>query len=209
MRKVSVVGFILLTAAICACTCSYSHDFDFGFGAGYAKLSLDIKPIGDDLLGVGSGQELKDVIGLKKAGNTYWLTGNVRFYRIKYCTFEAETSYWSKTEKTKPPALNFVDVKTTFRDFSIGGNAIFISQKKKIKPFLGAGVALHFLQLNVKPVQFPEVAEKGKKTKAGLNVLGGLEIPLKNKFSLFIAGRFDIVPNWNQFKIYSGIRYNI
>jgi len=205
MKRIFLL-FILITLVLS--TNLWAGDYDFGFGIGYVSPLLNIKNIGDDFFGEGAGDEWEQIIGLHDVSGTYWIMGNARYYMGKRIALEAEVGYWTKTEKTKPGTLDFVDVNSSFKDFSIGGNLIYILRGKSYSPFAGGGVAIHFLRAKTEPIGFPEIAVDGSKNKVGLCLLGGIEIKLHQHLSIYGAGRYDYIPDWSQWKIYSGLRFH-
>lgn len=190
---------------------SFVDAIEVSVGAGLIKPYINIRSTGDIFFGEGSGNELKDVIGISAIGSTYFLNGNVRLQATKFMAIEVGTNYWSKTEKRTLPKLDNMKVSTTFRDISFEANAVFLHRKYALVPFYGGGIALHILHINIKPEEFPESGEKATKIKPGLILFAGLEKQIKHNIKFFISMRFENIPGWDQWflKAYGGFRFNL
>ena len=87
-------------------------------GAVFFKPYININKTGDVFFGEGSGDELVNIIGINSVGSTYFLNGNIRFQATKFMAIELGANYWSKTEKRTLPAIDDMNVNTSFQDIS-------------------------------------------------------------------------------------------
>lgn len=204
---------ITLLGAIILCTTQQlsgqEEEFSMAIGGGIVKPFIAIESIGDDFFGEGTGEDWEKVIGFTSVGFSYWIIGDMRFFRMKSILLEADMSYWRKTEDTNPSLFPDVKVDNIFRDFSIGLNGVYQHRGEKFTSFFGAGVQLHFLRAQVEPEGFAEISEKASLKKIGACFLIGIDLGLNKELSFFIASRYDYVSDWHLMKIYSGIRYHI
>jgi len=196
---------ILLLISFSFFNCIFAKEIEIGFQGGYYFPSISIEESGDELLGKGSGKELKDFIGIKEVGNNIWFGGNINFLLHKNFNFQSEINYWSKTERTNATYLPEIRINTKFTDISIEGNFFL----KKSISFIGGGLSLHHLKINVEPQGFSEVSEEGSKNKLGIQAIGGLKFSIKSKYSIIIALRKDFVSLWKNIRIYSGFLFRL
>lgn len=208
MKKLIIIS-ILFSCFTFIGKYGFTHDIDAGIGIGYVGPLFYVSDIGDEFFGPGAGHEWTDILGVKNISGTYWLTGNIRYHLTKKILIEADAGYWKKTKRTTPASANYVDVDSIFQDISVGSNIVYISDQGKIRPYAGAGIDVHFLGVKINPIQYPEIAEHASKSKIGACAFAGTDIKWKENIWIFITGRFDMISNWNQWKIYSGIRFTL
>src|SRR5262249_43753739 len=96
---------------------------------------------------------------------------------------ESRLDYWSHSE------TGFGGVKASVRDVILGarGKYYFEMANSTLRPFAGAGLGLHFLHEEaVIPAQngFPEMRTEDSSTKLGLDLGGGLVIPINPRADL-------------------------
>ncbi len=153
------------------------------------------KPVGGKFsLGVGAG------VGYVKPENidaTLHISGNVQLAVTDNIITEAEISYWKKSE-----TAFFIEVSVS--DASVGGNVLLRLPAEPLKIYGGAGLGVHFVTGRA---EFLGIGASETETKLGIHLLGGLEYGLMERLAVFANGRFDLVSDINQFKIYGGVRF--
>jgi len=210
MKKLLSIIFFFITIILFLGS-SFVNAIEVSVGAGFLKPYINITSAGDIFFGEGSGNEMKEIIGISSVGSTYFLNGNVRLQGIKFMAIELGANYWSKTEKRTLPMLDNMNVSTTFRNISFEANAVFLHRKYALVPFYGGGVALHVLNITIKPEEFPESGEKATKIKPGIVLFAGLEKQIKHNMKFFVSMRFENIPGWDQWLLNAnaGIRFNL
>lgn len=124
-----------------------------------------------------------------------------------HISLESRLDYWSQSDQ-------FLGTKTSVRDITLGGRAkyTFETANPKLRPFLGAGLGLHFLKAEVNvPPQFglPGSTAGASSTKLGLDLGGGVATPLNEKTDLLGETWFGIVDGANSFTLRAGLSYKL
>lgn len=107
---------------------------------------------------------------------------------------EPELGYWTRdTERAESS------------DLLLGINIIGVQPLGAVDFFVGGGLGAHFLDQDL---VIDDVRVSESTTSLGANAQFGVDVHLGKKFSLFAAGRFDIVEERNDLeaKAYMGLR---
>jgi hypothetical protein len=120
---------------------------------------------------------------------------------------ESRIDYWSQSESS-------FGAEASVRDIVLGtrGKYYFEVANPKIMPFLGAGLALHFVNAEVTiPAQFgfPEMTVEDSSTKLGLDLGGGLATPIGQSADLLGEMWYGIVSDVSQFSLRFGVAYHL
>jgi len=127
-------------------------------------------------------------------------------------SFETYMNYWSKSMD----AYGFGETK--FRDIIVGAKAeyLFNVASPKVRPFVGAGLSLHFLHgevsiapLTVGTLTIPGTSVDTSDTKLGLDFGGGLRAGLSPTIDFVGEAGFSLVSDVSQFGISAGILFHI
>lgn len=148
---------------------------------------------------------------------TFWLVANGRYKFRPNLAIELEIGYWRRHFQLL--SVEFLSgigyrwwieniikpSKATFSDFSVGGHMLFFPPEgKPFQVFMGGGLGIHFFK---DPLGFLDYKSSKTKVKFGIRLLSGVEINLVKGFAGFVASRFDLVSDINQFKVYGGLCY--
>src|SRR5215472_13703225 len=130
-------------------------------------------------LGLGVGVSKTEVVP-----DSLYLTGNFRIPLVSYLVLEPEVGYWKKD-------YNVAGIDVSAEDLTFGGNMVLVIPVHPISIWGGAGVGAHRLKGSLGVPGLVTISDT--ETKVGIHLLGGLDISLSPKLSLFGAGRYDIV----------------
>lgn len=145
-------------------------------------------------VGVGAGY-----VDPSDVGGSIWFTGNTRFHVASNVVVEPELGYWQKSESYQ----GLVDASV--KDFDFGANVLYVfPSKSSVSFWAGAGLGAHVLKGEVGA---PGFAASDSETKLGGQLLAGLDYEVGSSIALFGAARYDLVSDFNQFKLYAGLRF--
>ena len=108
--------------------------------------------------------------------------------------------YWRSTT-----SVDVYSIKTERRDATLDVDARYKFPAKGWSPYVGAGLALHFLSSEVQAPQLGVPDQQHTVTKGGPVLLGGVDFPLAGSFSSFVEGKYHAVPDDEQFKLNWGL----
>ena len=163
----------------------------------FAVLAGSALPVAaqDTTLGLGVGYvKPSDVDG------TVWFTANVQFKVAENLVVEPEAGWWKKSASF--PGILDVSIE----DLNVGANILYGSPGESVRFTVGAGVGAHFLKGAVGILGF---SDSETETKIGAHLLAGLEFGGSKSVRFFVNGRYDLVSDLNQFKIYGGVRFKL
>lgn len=124
---------------------------------------------------------------------------------------ESRIDFWSKSEDT-----GFGDA--SIRDISVGtrGKYMFPTSSSSVQPYVGMGLGLHFLhaKVDVPSMDFggtiiPGYTVEDSDTKLGLELGGGMEMPVNPNTHFVAEAWYGIVSDFNQFSARVGMAWNI
>jgi hypothetical protein len=108
--------------------------------------------------------------------------------------------YWRSTT-----SVDIYSIKSERRDATLDLDARYKIPAKGWSPYVGAGLAIHFLSSEVQAPQLGVPDQQHSVTKGGAVLLGGVDFPLAGVFSSFIEGKYHAVPDEEQFKLNWGL----
>ena len=177
---------LLLAVALCALTAtSAAAQSDIGF-----------KNVGI-AVGYVSPENLDGVFGIGGFADLGTVAPNIGL--------EARLDYWGWSQ------TNF-GVETAVRDVQFGarGKYYFETQNPKVRPFAGAGLAAHFISMEVTDTSTPGgMSASDSQNKLGLDIGGGLATPINAKTDFLAEAWYGIVTDWSQFSVRAGLSYKI
>ena len=125
--------------------------------------------------------------------------------------FETYLDYWSKS-------IDAGLAESSFRDIVLGakGEYMFNLANPTVRPFLGAGLSLHFLhgEATIADMTFGTVTIPGttidtSDTKLGLDLGGGVRAGVSDTVDFIGEAKFSLVSDISQFGISAGILFHI
>jgi opacity protein-like surface antigen len=123
---------------------------------------------------------------------------------IEGIEFMPTIEYWRNANSIQ----NF-GIKTTRKDATLGGDARYRFRSSGIRPYLGAGFALHFLASSVDAPSLGIHDESYAIVKGGLSVLGGAEFALSDHIDNFLELKYHHVPEYRQLKFNWGLAFKL
>lgn len=179
---------LLLTLALCALTAPVA----------IAQSDLGLKNLGV-AVGYVSPENLDGTFSI--GGFADWGTLAPRI------GLESRIDFWSWSESA-------FGVETSVRDITVGarGKYFFDVANPKIRPFAGAGLGLHFIEVNVDmPAQggFPPMSVSDSETKLGLDLGGGIVAPMGPRTDFLGELWYGIVTDVSQFSLRAGLSWKM
>jgi hypothetical protein len=123
---------------------------------------------------------------------------------------ESYAGYWSQSEEA-------YGVEAGVSDYSLGGKVKYMFQTSNptIKPYAGAGLGLHILDLHGETpplyfggsLVFPGTSYDDTQVKLGLDLGGGVKIDRGNTVAFIADAWFSVVSDVSQFSIMAGAVY--
>ncbi len=108
--------------------------------------------------------------------------------------------WWRSSNKVEP-----FGIESTRNDNTLGVDVRYEFTEKGFTPYLGGGLAVHFLSSRVDaPVLGINDATKSI-TKGGLALLGGVSIPLTSRIQNFLEVKYHHLSDYRQLKLNWGI----
>jgi opacity protein-like surface antigen len=122
-------------------------------------------------------------------------------------SLESRLDYWGQSDQ-------FLGTETSIRDVALGvrGKYNFETSNPKIRPFLGAGLGVHFLKakVTVPPLgPIPGSTAEASSTELGVDLGGGVSTPVSPKTDLLGETWFGIVDGANSFMLRVGLSYKL
>lgn len=117
---------------------------------------------------------------------------------------ETRLDYWSWSETN----LGF---ETKVSDITAGarGKYYFQTANPKVRPFAGAGLALHFMNLEVTDTTTPSTSVSDGQTKLGLDLGGGISTPMNARTDFLAEAWYGVVSDFSQFSLRAGLSYKL
>ena len=112
--------------------------------------------------------------------------------------------YWRNANSLEP-----FGIRTTRKDATLGADIRYGFRSTGMKPYLGAGYALHFLSSTVDAPSLGLNNESHALVKGGFSAMGGLAFPLSPRFENFIELKYHHVPSYRQLKLNWGLTVNL
>ena len=110
--------------------------------------------------------------------------------------------YWQNNSH-----LDTYDIRTSRRDATLGTDVRWVFDTKKgWQPYAGAGVALHFLNEELKFPPHP--AQSSGLVRGGFAALGGVEFNMGARLGSFVELKYHAVSKYRQIKFNTGLAWN-
>ena len=110
--------------------------------------------------------------------------------------------YWRNSTTVEP-----FNITTTRKDATLGADVRVTIPRKGWKPYLGAGLGLHFLSSEVNAPTLGLHDASDSVIKGGLSGLGGVSFPISEHFDNFIEVKYHHLPGFSQLKINWGLAW--
>jgi len=123
---------------------------------------------------------------------------------IKEIEFMPSIEYWRSYTTAQP-----YDIRATRKDATLGTDVRYNFQSGAWKPYLGAGMAIHFLSTRVDAPSFGVNDDTNSVIKGGLAVLGGVSFGLAGKLDNFLEIKYHHLSDYRQLKFNWGLAYNL
>jgi opacity protein-like surface antigen len=114
--------------------------------------------------------------------------------------FLPTVEYWRNSS-----SLDAFDLHAVRRDATLGADARWMFPGESWRPYLGAGLAVHFLSSEV---DFGANHDNDSLTKGGLTLLGGVSFGNKSRIGNFIEVKGHLVGDFRQLKVNMGLSWN-
>jgi len=121
---------------------------------------------------------------------------------------ESRLDYWSASQRS------FNGAEASVSDVTLGARAkyYFPVDHPTLRPFAGGGLALHLVHAEVTiPAQFgnPEMTAEDSSTKLGLDLGGGIAMPMNPRWDFLGELWYSIVSDVGQFSLRAGLSYKL
>jgi opacity protein-like surface antigen len=163
-----------------------------------SQSDLGLKRIGG-AIGFVSPENLDGVFSIGAFADWGTITPNIGL--------ESRLDYWSWSESA-------FGVESSVHDVTLGarGKYYFDVANPRIRPFAGAGLALHFIGAKVDiPAQgsFPAMTAEDSQTKLGLDLGGGIVAPMGPRTDFLGELWYGVVSDVSQFSLRAGLSWKL
>jgi hypothetical protein len=115
--------------------------------------------------------------------------------------------YWRNSARIEVP--NYT-ITSTRKDATLGADTRYTFQREGWRPYLGAGLGIHFLSTEVDaPALLPLDHATSSVIKGGLSALVGITFPLTAHLDNFTELKYHHIPGYSQLKINMGIAWRL
>lgn len=186
--------FFCLIAAICLCL--------FGWSSAAAQSDLGFKGVGGEL-GIVNPEDIDATLGLGVFADFGEIIPSLRL--------EGYLDYWSNSQSE-------FGFEMSVRDIALGAKTkyVFKMSNSIVQPFVGGGLGIHFIHgevtmpdQNVGGFIIPGLTVDDSSTKLGLDLGGGMSIPINHKMDFLTELWFGIVSDVNQMSFKLGMVYRL
>lgn len=125
-----------------------------------------------------------------------------------HVSLESHLDYWSQSDQ-------YFGAESSVRDIALGvrGKYNFETSNPKIRPFLGAGLGVHFFKVEATILSpfpgVPALTTEASATELGVDLGGGVSTPLSPRTDLLGETWFGIVDGPDSFMLRAGISYKL
>jgi hypothetical protein len=123
---------------------------------------------------------------------------------IESVTLMPTLEYWRNTSN-----ISSFGIESTRRDATLGIDARYDFPHQGLRPYMGAGMALHFMSNRVDAPSLGLNDATNSLIKGGLTLLGGVTFGITGKLSNLIELKYHHVPDQSQLKINWGLSYGL
>jgi hypothetical protein len=115
--------------------------------------------------------------------------------------------YWRNNARIEILDYTITSIR---EDATLGVDARYTFQREGWRPYLGAGLGVHFLSTEVDaPTLLPLDHATDSAIKGGLSALAGITFPLTAHLSNFTELKYHHIPGYSQVKINMGIAWKL
>lgn len=111
--------------------------------------------------------------------------------------------YWQNVSR-----VTLYEIKTTRSDATLGCQVRWTLEREHWKPYLGAGMAVHFLSDKIASPQLAEANEHNSTVRGGYSLLGGVTFPLTERLSNYVELQYHGLSHFRQTKLNTGLGWN-
>lgn len=111
--------------------------------------------------------------------------------------------YWQNVNR-----VSLFGVKTTRSDATLGCNARWTFSHDHWQPYLGAGLAVHFLDEKVDAPDLGVNSQSNSTVRGGYALLGGVSFTMTKSLSNFLEVEHHGVSHYRQLKVNTGLGWN-
>lgn len=174
------------TAALAAAVCALALAAPARAGGGLSGIDAMTATVFQE------GQSSFSGLGLRFRVQNPNLIDNIEFLPA--------VEYWRNST-----TLSVFGLHAVRRDATLGGDARYLFPGEAWRPYVGAGVAVHFLSSEV---EFGANRSHDSLTKGGLTLLGGVAFGSKSRLGNFVEVKGHFVPGYRQLKLNMGLSWN-
>lgn len=99
-------------------------------------------------------------------------------------------------------------IKTTRSDATLGCQARWTFTREGWQPYLGGGLAVHFLSDRVSSSVYPQFNQSNSTTRGGYSLLGGVTFPMTERLYNYVELEHHGVSHYRQLKFNTGLGWN-
>jgi opacity protein-like surface antigen len=114
--------------------------------------------------------------------------------------------YWRNS--TRNEVLDHT-ITSTRKDATLGADARYTFQREGLRPYVGAGLGVHFLSTEVDAPTLGLDHATDSVIKGGLSALAGITFPLSKHLDNFMELKYHHLPGYSQVKINMGIAWKL
>ena len=111
--------------------------------------------------------------------------------------------YWRNSS-----TVDAFDLHSVRRDATIGADIRFMFPGEVWRPYVGTGLAVHFLSSEVDAPRFGINKASDSLTKGGLTLLAGVAFATQSRFGNFVEVKGHFVGGYRQLKLNMGLSWN-
>jgi hypothetical protein len=119
-------------------------------------------------------------------------------------SFVPGLEYWRNSTR-----VNAYQISANRRDATINLGARYLFHFRNVGPYLGAGLAMHFLSTEVEAPSLGLPRAETALAKGGISALGGVMFPLGGRLQNFIELEYHDVADYRQLKLGFGIAFGL
>lgn len=184
-----------IVLALVACFCTPVSQNAMASDLGFKGVGVSV--------GMVSPEDIDATFGFGVFADHGWITPEI--------ALESHIDYWSKSED-----MGFGEV--SIRDIAVGARGKYMFPTSgRVFPFVGAGLGLHFLNAKVDVpavdlgggVIIPGYTADDSETRLGLDLGGGMKMPVSPKTDFIAEAWYGIVSDVSQFSLRVGMEWAV
>jgi hypothetical protein len=114
--------------------------------------------------------------------------------------------YWRNGARIEIPGYT---ITSTRKDATLGADARYTFQRNGWRPYVGAGLGIHFLSTEVDAPAVNLDHATNSVIKGGLSALAGITFPLTGHLDNFTELKYHHLPGFSQVKLNMGIAWKL